>query len=112
MCPSLKDHITTLLQPLIYELIATFCRFSRFTSACQEDPALLVLDRHEVGWNLDIDNVGSVGVRAEVVHEQIVRIVDKEMQSVNHFSIVAYQRHLYCLLHDLGYGLLGALLLL
>jgi len=51
-------------------------------------------------------------VRTEVVHEQIVCVVDKEVKGVNHFSVVSNQWHLDCLLHDLRYGLFCALLFL
>ena len=49
---------------------------------------------------------------AEVVHEQVVRVVNEEMKCVDHFSIVAYQWHLDCLLDYLRYCLLGPLFLL
>ena len=51
-------------------------------------------------------------MRAEVVHEQIVRVVDKEVQSVDHFAIVTDQWHLDGLLNHLRDGQLGTLLLL
>ena len=51
-------------------------------------------------------------MRAEIVHEQIVRIVDEEVQSVNHLSVVAHERHLDSLLDDLRDRLLRTLLLL
>lgn len=51
-------------------------------------------------------------MRAEVVHEQIVRIVDKEMKGVHHLSVVSNQWHLDCLLYDFRYGLFCALLFL
>lgn len=41
-----------------------------------------------------------------------MRIVDEEMQSVDHLPVVAHQGHLDCLLHHLRNGLLGPLLLL
>ena len=44
---------------------------------------------------------------AEVVHEEVVGVVDKEMQSVNHFSVVTYQGHFDGLFHDFdnsGFG--------
>lgn len=49
---------------------------------------------------------------AEVVHEQVVRVVNEEMKCVDHFSIVAYQWHLDRLFDYLRYCLLGPLLLL
>ena len=51
-------------------------------------------------------------MRAEVVHEQIVCIVDKEVEGVHHLSIVSNQWHLDCLLYDLRYGLFCTLLFL
>ena len=49
---------------------------------------------------------------AEVVHEQVVRVVNEEMKCVDHFSIVAYQWHLDRLFDYLRYCLLGPLFLL
>ena len=49
---------------------------------------------------------------AEIVHEQVVRVVDEEMKCVDHFPIVAYQGHLDRLLDHLRYRLLGPLFLL
>ena len=51
-------------------------------------------------------------MRREVIHEQVVSVVHKEVQCVYHLSIIAYQRHLDSLLNHLSYGLLGLLLLL
>ena len=48
----------------------------------------------------------------KIVHEQVVRVVDKEVKCVNHLAIITNQGHLDCLLNDFGYGLLGALLFL
>ena len=49
---------------------------------------------------------------AEIVHEQVVRVVDEEMECVDHFSVVAYQWHLDRLLDYFRYCLLGPLLFL
>ena len=49
---------------------------------------------------------------AEIVHEEVMSVVDEEVQCVYHLAIVSHQRHLDCLFHDLGYGLLCPLLLL
>ena len=65
----LEDHVSPLLQPLVDELIAAFSGLARLTASCQEDPALLILYGHEIGWDFDIDHVAAVRVRAEVVHE-------------------------------------------
>ena len=89
----LKDHVTPLLQALVYELVARLCGFTRFATSGQENPAFLVLYRHEVRRYLDVDDVGAVRMRAEVVHEQVMRIVDKEVQGVDHLAVVANQGH-------------------
>ena len=100
----LKYHISTLLKPFVYELVATLGCFAWLTSACQKDSTFLIFDGHKVSWYLDIDDIWAVRVRAEVVHEQIVRVVDKEVQSVDHFAIVTDQWHLDGLLNHLRDG--------
>ena len=110
--PSLEDHVSPLLQPLVDELIAGLRGLARLTTSGQEDSTLFILHGHEVGRYLYVHDVGAIRMRAEVVHEQVVRIVDKEVKSVNHLAVVANQGHLYRLFHNLGYGLLGSLLLL
>ena len=110
--PSLKDHVSPLLQPLVYELIARLGGLARLTASRQEYPAFLVLDGHEVCWYLDVDDIWSIWVSAEIVHEQVVRVVDEEMECVDHFPVVAYQWHLDRLLDYFRYCLLGPLLLL
>ena len=112
MSPSLKYHVASLLKSLIDELVARFGRFPRLATASQENPPLFILNRHEVGRDLDVDNVGPVRVRAEVVHEQVVRIVDEEMKSIHHFAVVADERHFNRLLDDFRDCLLRSLLLL
>ena len=108
----LKYHVPPLLQSLINELVARLCRLTWLSTTRQEYPALLVFDRHKVCWYLNVDDVGAIGMRTKVVHEQVVRIVDKEMQGVYHFSVVADKRHLDCLFYHLGYRLFGSLFLL
>jgi len=90
VCPSLEYHVSTLLQPLIYELVAGLGRLAWLPASCEEDSAFFVLDRHKVGRYLDVDNVGSVRVGAEVVHEEVVRVVHEEVKSVDHLPIVAH----------------------
>ena len=51
-------------------------------------------------------------MRTEIVHEQVVRVVDEEMKCVDHFPVVAYQWHLDRLFDYFRYCLLGPLLLL
>ena len=110
--PSLKDHITPLFQPFINELIARLRGFPRFTAACQEDPSFFVLHRHKVCRYLYVYNVRTIRVRREVVHEEVVRVIDEEVKCINHLSIIPYKRHLDCLLYNLRYSLLCLLLLL
>ena len=112
MCPSLKDHVSTLLQPLIYELIARLCGLARFTAAGQEYPPFFIFDGHEIGRYLYVDDIGTVGVRTEIVHEQVMCVVDKEVQCVHHLTVVADEGHLDGLFYDLRYRLLSSLLFL
>ena len=112
MSPPLEDHISPLFEPLVNELIAGLGCLSGFAASSQENAALLVLNGHEVGGDLDVYDVAAVRVGAEVVHEQVVGVVDEEVEGVDHLTVVADQGHLYGLLHDLGDGLLGPLLLL
>lgn len=107
MRSTLKDHIASLLKPFIDKLVAALGRLSRLPASRQEDSAFFVFDRHEVGGDFDVDNIGSVWMGAEVVHEEVVGVVDKEMQSVNHFSVVTYQGHFDGLFHDFDNGGFG-----
>ena len=112
MSTPFKDHVSALLKPLIDELITAFCGFSRLTTSGQEDSAFFVLHRHEVGRYFYVHNIRTVAVRAEVVHEEIVRIVNEKVKSVDHLAVVANQRHLDRLVNYFLYGGLCALLLL
>ena len=49
---------------------------------------------------------------AEVVHEEVVRIVHKEVKGVYHLSVIANQGHLNRLLDNFRYILLRSLLFL
>ena len=108
----LKDHVSPLLEPLIDELIAALCGFAWLAATGQEDTAFLVLDGHEIGWYLDVDDVGAIAMRAKVVHEQVVRVVDKEVESIDHLTVVPNQWHLYRLVDHLLNRRLRSLLLL
>jgi len=100
--PSLEDHITPLLKPLIDKLITALCSLSRLASTGQEDPPFLVLDGHEVCRDLYVDHVGAIGMSAEVVHKEVVRVVDEEMKCIDHFPVVSDEGHLDRLFHNLG----------
>jgi len=90
MSSSFEQHIPSLHEPLLHEFVAALCCLSRLASSREEDAAFFVLHRHEVSRNLDVDDVGSVGVTSEVVHEEVVRVVNEEMQSVQHLLVVAH----------------------
>lgn len=108
MGSSFKDHVTTLLQTLVNELVTAFCGFTWLAAPRQKDATFLVFYGHEVSRYLDIDDVATVRVRREIVHEEVVRIVDEKVKRVDHFAVVADQGHLYCLLDDLTQGLFRA----
>ena len=103
----LEQHVSPLHESLLHKLIASLGSLARLSTSSEEDPALFVLDGHEVGWDLDVNHVRSVGVGPEVVHKQVVRIVDEEVKSVQHFLVVAYERHLQVLVDYLLQLLLG-----
>lgn len=107
-----EQHVSALDQALFDELVARLGCFARLTTACQENATLLVLDRHEVGWDLDVDDVGPIAMRAEVVHVQVVSVVDEEMKRVQHLLVVADQRHFQVLIDDLLQLLLRLVLLM
>ena len=88
MRSSLEKHIPSLDKSLLNEFIAVLSCFSWLPTSCQEDSAFLILHTHEVGWDLDVHYVGSVAMSAEVVHEEIVSVVNKEVKSVQHVPIV------------------------
>ena len=89
MSPSLEDHVPSLLQPLVDELIAGLRGLARLTTTGQEDSTLFILHGHEVGRYLYVHDVRAIRMRTEVVHEQVVCVVDKEVKSVYHLAIVA-----------------------
>lgn len=112
MRPSLKYHISPLHQPLINKLITTLRSFSRFTTPRQEYPTLLILNTHEIGRYLNIDDIRAITVRLKIIQEQIVRIIHKEVQCVNHFAIISHQGHFNRLFNDFSNGLPSFLFLL
>ena len=57
MSSSLEQHIPSLHEPLLHEFVAALRCLSRLTSSREEDAAFFVLHRHEVGRNLDVDDV-------------------------------------------------------
>ena len=100
MCSSLKKHVSSLDQPLFDEFVAALGCLSRLATSCEEDSALFIFYGHEIGRDLDVDDIGPVAMRPEVVHEQVVCIVNKEVQSIQHFFVVAHQWHLQVLVNN------------
>jgi hypothetical protein len=98
----LEKHVSSLYQPFLHELITELSGLARFPSASQKYPSFFILDGHEVGWDLDVDDVGAVTVGAEVVHEEVVSVVHEEVERVEHISIVLQHRDLQRLFHDLS----------
>lgn len=105
----LKEHVTTLHEPLLYELVAKLGGLARLAAASEEDATLLILHRHEVRRDFDVHYVRAVAVRSEVVHEKVVRIVDEEVKRVEHVPVVFQHGHLQSGLDRLAYLGLGLL---
>ena len=76
---SLKYHISSLDQTFVNELIAVLCRFARLATTGQENTAFFILNRHKVGRNFDVHDVWAITMRLEVVHEQVVSVVNEEV---------------------------------
>lgn len=79
VCSSLENHIATLDEALVNEFVAVFCCFAGLAAACKENATLFVFNRHEVSWNFDVNYVRAIGMWLEVVHEQVMSIVNEEM---------------------------------
>ena len=90
MRPPLKEHIPSLDQPLFHKLIATLSGLPGLTTSSKEYPSLFIFDGHEVGWDLDVNYVAAVGVGPEVIHEEVMSIVNEEVQGVKHLFVVAH----------------------
>lgn len=79
MSTSFEDHISSLFKSFIDKLIAWLRSFTWLASSCQKYSSLFIFNWHEICWDLNINDVRSVGMRGKVVHEQIMSIVYKEM---------------------------------
>lgn len=101
MSPSFEQHVTSLYEPFFDKLVAALCCFARFSTTRQEYSTFLVLYRHEVSRYLDINNIAAIAMRPEIVHEQVVRVVNEEVQSVEHLFVVADERHFQVLVDHL-----------
>jgi hypothetical protein len=84
-----KDHVSPLNQPFVNKFIAIFSRLSRLAASSEEYSALFIFYAHEVGRYFDVHHIGTIAVGLEIVHEQIMSVVDEEMKGVHHFSVVA-----------------------
>lgn len=94
-----KKHVPPLNKSFLNEFVATLRGLSRFTSTGQKDSTFLIFNRHEVGRYLYVHDVRPVRVRPEIVHKQIVSIVNEEVKSVEHFFVVADERHFQILVY-------------
>jgi hypothetical protein len=101
MSSSFKKHISPLNESFLDKFIAKLCRFSWFTSTSQEYASFLVLNRHEICRDLNVDNIRPIAVGPEIVHKQIVSIVYEEVKSVEHIPVVFENGHLECRFNDL-----------
>lgn len=101
MGSSLKEHIFSLNKSLFYKLVRAFGCFSWFSSSRKEDPSFFSLNRHKICRYLYIHDIRAIRVSPEVVHKQVMRVVDEEVQRVNHVSVVVKQRHFYSLVYCL-----------
>ena len=112
MCAPLEQHVSSLDQALLDKFVAGLGRLARFTTTRKEDAAFFVLNRHEVRRNLDVDDIGPVAMRAEIVHVEVMSVVDEEVQGVQHLFVITDQRHLQVLVYDLLQLLLGFVFLM
>jgi hypothetical protein len=101
MGSSFKKHISPLNESFLNKFVAKLCRFSWFTSTSQEYASFLVLHRHEICRDLNVDHIRPIAVGPEIVHKQIVSIVYEEVKSVEHISVVFENGHLECRFNDL-----------
>ena len=109
MSTSLKEHVSPLHESFLNEFIAEFGRFARLPASRQEYPTLLVLNGHEICRNLYVHHVGAVAVSPEIVHEEVVRVVNEEVQGIEHVAVVLEDRDFQGGLHDLLELVLGLL---
>lgn len=94
MCSSLEKHVPSLNKSFLHELEAELCSLPGFSTASQKDTTFFILNRHEIGRDLDVDYVRAIAMGAEVVHEQVVSVVYEEVQGIEHVSVVFQNGHL------------------
>lgn len=99
MCPPLKEHIPPLNKSFLNEFIATLSRLARLTASREENAPLLIFNGHEIRGYFNVDDVGPVRVRSEVVHKQVVSVVNEEVESIKHLLIITNQWHLKVLVN-------------
>ena len=101
MSSSFKKHISPLNESFLDKFVAKLCRFSWFPSTSQKYASLLVLYRHEIRWDLNVDDIRPIAMGPEIVHKQIVSIVYEEVKSVEHIPVVFENGDLECRFNDL-----------
>lgn len=75
----LEKHVSPLNKPLFDKFIAKLGCFAWFATSGQEYAPLFILNRHKVGGNLDVHHVRPIAMRSEIVHKQVVCVVNEEM---------------------------------
>ena len=108
----LVKHVSSLHKSFFLKFIAILGCFAWFSSTSQKYSTVIIFHTHEVSRNLYIHNIGAVGVSSEVVHKQVVGVVNEEVESVEHVSVVNDPWHLDGVLHHLLYLVLCPLLVL
>jgi hypothetical protein len=57
MSSPLKKHVSSLLEPLIHELVTKLGGLARFSSTSQEYATFFVFYRHKVSRYFDVNNI-------------------------------------------------------
>ena len=92
--PPLKQHVSPLNKSFLDKFVATFGCFARLSTTSQEDASLFIFNGHEVSWYFNVNYIRPIRMRSEIVHEQVVSVVNKEVERVKHLFVVTHKRHL------------------
>ncbi len=98
MSSTFKQHISSLNQSLFHKLITAFCSLARFSTSCEKNPAFFVFNTHKVCRYFNVNDVRPVTMTSKVVHKQIMCIINKKVQGVQHFFIITNERHFQILI--------------
>ena len=86
MGSSLEDHVSFCDENSVNKLIAVLLRSAWLPSSCNEDSPFSRFNAHEVCWDLVTDRSSLKVLLPNIVHVEIVSVVDEEVESV--FSIL------------------------